>query len=519
MANHKLFFILFCLFAQSCANIQSIKGGPEDKEAPVVVASQSSPNYQLHYKGDQIVLSFNEWIRLDNPTLNISISPSTVYPADIKLKGKRIIIRFDEREILQEQTTYVIQFGESIKDITSGNVQRNVKYVFSTGDYLDSLSTQIQLIDGFSNRPKEKVLISLYKNLDDTAVQKTKPFYFAWTDSSGRVTIQNMSPGRYRLYALEDKNQNYKYDQSTEAFAFYPEIIEVNDKTDSIYTLYLSTASLPVIIKEKRIRQGKTIFQFSEKPHTVSLSCHDNSSVRFVQLKDSLLVWNLSQSPQSCILSYDSSRDTFETGTFLSTTHSSRISMDESVLKPGQLPGFTLSDPVLEIDKEKIIILDSAARVTAIRYDTADPRKFFLEGAFSLAHKTSLVIPQEAIQSFYPVSTPMDTFSFRYYEKASLSRLKLSLESLQSGENYILQLIQNQSINEELTFEATGPIKNLLFDFMIPGKYEIRMIHDKNKNGRWDSADFSKKRQAESVKYFELAELRADWDIEVNIKW
>jgi hypothetical protein len=54
---------------------------------------------------------------------------------------------------------------------------------------------------------------------------------------------------------------------------------------------------------------------------------------------------------------------------------------------------------------------------------------------------------------------------------------------------------------------------------MIPGKYEIRMIHDKNKNGRWDSADFSKKRQAESVKYFELAELRADWDIEVNIKW
>jgi hypothetical protein len=100
-----------------------------------------------------------------------------------------------------------------------------------------------------------------------------------------------------------------------------------------------------------------------------------------------------------------------------------------------------------------------------------------------------------------------------------LSRLKLSLESLQSGENYILQLIQNQSINEELTFEATGPIKNLLFDFMIPGKYEIRMIHDKNKNGRWDSADFSKKRQAESVKYFELAELRADWDIEVNIKW
>ncbi len=519
MCYYKLILIFLCLFVISCANIQGINGGPEDKEPPRLVSEKSSPDFQLRFKDHEIILTFNEWIRLDNPGLNISISPTTRFPVEYKLKGKKLLIQFDQREIFEENTTYVIQFGESIKDITSGNIQRNIKYVFSTGDYLDSLITQIQVIDALTAKPKDKILVSLYKVLDDTAFQKIKPFYFAWTDSAGQVLITNMSPGNYRLYALEDKNQNYIYDQINEAFAFFPEVIKPKEVPDSIYKLYLSAVEIPAFIKEKKLSSGKAVIHFKERPHRVSIKCDDNSNIQFINLKDSMLVWNLSKITQNCILSFDDKKDTFDLLGYERALYETAITHEHTLLKPDQWPGFILSDPILSVDKNRFLVLDSLSFIQEVKMDSTDPRKFYITGQFLSKNQIRIVIPDGAVQSLYSNGNKLDTLSFSYFEATSLSRLKLTLDSLEPGQQYILQLINNQNISVEKIVEATLSSKILFFNYLLPGKYEIRIIHDKNRNGRWDPADFKQKQQPESLKYFELTELRADWDIDIKIKW
>lgn len=512
--------MMMCLFCMSCANIQGLSGGPEDKTAPMLADQNSSPNFQTNFKQREIVLGFDEWIKMDNPTANISISPPTEFPVKYKLKGKRIFILFDGREVLKENTTYTIQFGESIKDITNGNIQRSLRYVFSTGDYLDSLKISGKVIDAFTKKPKEKILVSLYKNQYDSAFQKTKPFYFEWTDTSGRFTIQNISPGDYRLYALEDKNQNYFYDQTNEAFAFYPVPVQINASTTDEFLLNLSTKSIPAIIKQRLIHPGETRLYFNEKQYDLLLNCDSPDSIRFLNLKDSLLIWNFTNQVVNCILKFEKTSDTFNIQPLLMRlTDTVRIlKMESQVLKPGEQPTFIMNYPILTVIKDSIKSIDSFSVVTGIKMDSIDLRKFYLEGSFTNVDLNQILIPEYTVQGLHNTANRRDTFTFRFLQKASLSRLNLSLEALQKGVPYIFQLLNGDYVSNELNFVSTESNKKLLFNGLLPGKYRVRIIHDINRNGKWDPSDFVNKIPSESIWYFDLPDLRADWDVDVSLK-
>lgn len=512
--------ILSVIYYSSCANIQGISGGPEDKTPPMLTEQNSTPNYVTNFNEREINLSFNEWVRIENPSANISISPPTEFPPEYKLKGKRFTIRFDKRETLRVNTTYNVQFGECIRDITAGNIQRNIRYVFSTGSYLDSLSIHGKVIDAFTKKPKEKILVSLYKLLDDTAFQKIKPYYFSWTDTAGKFSMNNLSPGMYKLYALEDKNQNYYYDQTTEGFAFYPDTIQINSKDSLNYVLSLSVKSLPVNIKDKQLRPGQLNVYFNEKPFKVKLECDSSSSIQFVNLKDSVLLWNGSQEEISCILNYNSKKDTFKIPPVKERLKDSirGIQLVQSLIKPGELPEFKMNYPILQIRKDSFQFLDSVSKITAIHMDSLDPRKFSIEGTYPQSKPARLLIQANAIQGLHQITNRRDTFTLRFMEKSSLSRLSMNLDGLQTGWAYIFQLLNGETVNVEFTFVATESNKKLFFRNLFPGKYRLRLIHDANKNEYWDPANFSNRTQAESIWYFDIPDLRADWDVDVSIK-
>ncbi|MBK8450523.1 MAG: Ig-like domain-containing protein [Saprospiraceae bacterium] len=512
--------ILVCLLSASCANIKGITGGPDDKTAPALRLDISSPNFQKNFKDRQIILGFNEWIRLDNPSTNISISPTLQYLPEFKLKGKRLIISFDEREILKENTTYSIQFGESIKDITAGNIQRDLRYIFSTGDFIDSLSISGIVKNAFTREAKEKLIVGLYKNLDDTAFQKTKPFYFTWTDTAGKFSLENLSPGNYKLYALEDKNQNYFYDQTSESFAFLNDPIQIEQGKNNYYFLNLSIASIPVFIKERFVKPGIIKFLFNEKPASININCERNSDyIKAVDL-DSLLIWNKSRDSLNCILDFGFKKDTFFIPPLndISTISSRSLILSNNFVKPTEWPAFIFDFPIEKIIPEKIYFLDSTVSVTSISYDTIDPRKFYIQGNFNSKKESKVIFSEGAIEAWFNAKNKLDTFRINYIEKASLSRLKLAFDSLQIGYSYIFQLITNTNVALEKHFIPNTTSQELVLTNIFPGNYKVRLIHDQNNNKKWDPGNYTNKTQAEVVWYFGLPELRADWDIDVKLK-
>lgn len=61
--------------------------------------------------------------------------------------------------------------------------------------------------------------------MEDSAFVKLPFDRISRTDSRGRFTIRGVAPGKYRIYALMDGNQNYFFDSKTEAVAFLDSLV------------------------------------------------------------------------------------------------------------------------------------------------------------------------------------------------------------------------------------------------------------------------------------------------------
>ncbi|HEX5625734.1 MAG TPA: Ig-like domain-containing protein [Saprospiraceae bacterium] len=514
------FILIVVMLASSCANIKGISGGPEDKTPPGLDAAKSTPNYSRNFNGREIQLSFDEWVKLDNPLGNITISPSLQFTPEYKLKGKSLILQWDRREVLQAQTTYTIQFGDCIKDITSGNVLRSLKFVFSTGAILDSLSLSGVVRDAFQQTPKSKILVSLYRNPDDTAFQRTKPFYFGWTDDKGMFRLDNLGAGDYKLYALEDRNQNYYFDQTTEAIAFLDGPVQIGAIAPQLDPMNLSTGWLPTAIKDRKIQRGTARFQFSKKPKEQSLACPVRDSVFSAHHPDSCIVWNFSNSTQTCSLKFDGIEETFTLDPWIDAgaAVSGRFQVVERLVRPGESLWIKWEEPVYSFQPGGFGFADSTVRIIEIVKDPKDPRRLGIRFEAATFRDHSLWIQAGSVQGFRGRTNPADTVKCNLLSPAALSRLKIKLDSLTPGSAYVFQILIQDAVKEEVVFDATESSRDLFFPVLFPGKYRARLIHDRNRNQIWDPADFNTKSQPENIWYYDLTDLRADWDVQLHLK-
>ncbi|MCT4644435.1 MAG: Ig-like domain-containing protein, partial [Carboxylicivirga sp.] len=206
-----------------CANVGMPTGGPEDEAPPVVVRSIPEAN-ALNYQKKEIFIEFDELIKLKDYRTKFIVSPPVNEQPTVEERGNRVLITFEED--LQPNTTYTLDFADAIVDNNEGNVLENYSFSFSTGEYIDSLQVSGNLYDADDLSPSEGVLIFLHNNLNDTAIQKLVPIRMAKTNAQGRFNIRNVSPGKYRIYALDDANRNYKFDQPGEMMAWSDIIVE-----------------------------------------------------------------------------------------------------------------------------------------------------------------------------------------------------------------------------------------------------------------------------------------------------
>ncbi len=214
----KLLYIIIALCAvMSCARMGTPDGGWYDDDPPRVIGS-SPVERDTNVTTKKITIFFDEYIKLDNPTENVMVSPPQLEAPEIKAAGKKIVVELQDS--LKPNTTYTIDFSNAISDNNEGNPMGNYAFTFSTGEKIDTFEVAGNVIDASNLEPVKGISVGLYNNLSDTIFRKEPLMRIGRTDGYGRFVIKGVAPGEYRVYALKDLDDNYRYSQKSEMIAF-----------------------------------------------------------------------------------------------------------------------------------------------------------------------------------------------------------------------------------------------------------------------------------------------------------
>lgn len=228
----KWFFTLAgAVIIASCAKVSAPTGGMRDRVPPEVV--ESTPvNGETNFRGKRVEIKFDEYVSLDNINDKFMVSPPMKQKPRVYTRGKSV--RVDYTDKLRDSTTYTFYFMDAIKDLNEGNVLNGYKLAFSTGPVIDSLSVTGNVYTALNLEVPEKTSVLLFSNFDDTAVVKTIPDYLSRVDQTGYFRIDNVRPGKYRLFALKDEDNSKNYNRVEEPFAFLDSTISVTPEKNYI---------------------------------------------------------------------------------------------------------------------------------------------------------------------------------------------------------------------------------------------------------------------------------------------
>ena len=221
--------LLAALAVVSCAKMGQPDGGWYDETPPVIVRT-TPQDKGVNVKQKKISIYFDEYIKVDNPTEKVVISPPQIEQAEIAASGKKIVVEL--KDTLKPNTTYTVVFSDAITDNNENNPLGNYTYTFSTGDHIDTMEVAGYVLDAQNLEPIKGILVGLYSNLSDTIFTKEPMLRVSRTDSRGKFVIKGVAHGDYRIYALQDADNNYIFNQKSEQIAFTHDIITPSSMPD-----------------------------------------------------------------------------------------------------------------------------------------------------------------------------------------------------------------------------------------------------------------------------------------------
>ncbi len=522
-----------CMTLMQCANIGQPDGGPRDTTPPGIDTANSTPAMQKNFRPDQtkipISLKFDEWIKLDNAFKQVVISPPLQYAPKIELKGKGVQIKLDPREVLKEQTTYTVNFGQAIKDITENNVVKNLRFVFSTGDIIDTGYVAGKVRDAYTGETKEELLVMLYESDADSVVYKQRPTYFSRTDKEGNFSIENIKDTSYQLFVLEDANSNYIYDQDKEHIGFAGRRVVTGEDSTTLQIRYFASFIKPKLTGTSTEIAGVVKIQ-SNIPLTELKTLPLSSAITQIPFisKDTLMVYYLPSTQRDWPLEVrynDLAVDTILVNKIrkerLDSFVASPTYRDQRTLTTNDFVKLDFNHPLGIIDTSGIsliddttllaypIILDSATEINQLGIQCP-----CIEGS-----SYSLVILPGAVKNF--ASTALGD-TLRVKIKGLITdqsgSIVMEIKDLDSSAQYKFSLMQEEKIIRNDIFDQKSTM-TLTYLHLPPSNYTYRIIEDLNKNGRWDTGDFIKKLQPEKILTKKNYSVRANWELRETINW
>jgi hypothetical protein len=524
-----LLIIFTGLMSWQCANRLSLEGGERDEEGPVLITDKSDENFQRNFKEREFELSFNEFVKIDKANEQIVISPLIRYNLTPTVRGKKIIFKFNEDEVLLPNTTYNIQFGEAIQDITEGNPINDLRYVFSTGRMIDSMQMRVKVLDLNDGKPVFGALVMLYETLSDTVIRKGRPTYFSKTDSSGLAVVQNCRPGDFRIFALVDENRNYQFDLAEEKIGHIDYFISSSLDEQQVYTIYLYNEIEPPY-QQDVVKLDSQLYEviIGGEIDYLYWSSEDGKPIESFIEKDTLFILT-SPDILSIILSSDYSES--DTIIIADITQRKNVKNRFRTIPPPKLKArynsndrITLDarwkNPVIDFDLQEIRVLNKQYEYilpSAIKLESMSDDD--LKTTFSWNHKEvrdTLIFLPGAVSTWFAINDTI-LLPMRPLKTESLSNLIVKTTGLDSTQSYVAIL---RSSNGELVEKTQiKGVSNHTWEIpgIFPSNHELELITDHNDNGKRDGGWFDKRQLPEPSNITKIDNLRPDWDVQVEI--
>lgn len=523
--------VITALWAQ-CANIGNPEGGPRDLSPPEIDSTESTPNLQRNFdpasSKTDIVIRFNEWVKLEDAFKQVVVSPPLQYTPRIELKGKGIFVRFDPREQLKANTTYTINFGNAIKDITENNPVRDLRYVFSTGDIIDTAYIGGKLADAFSGETKENMIVMLYENQHDTVVFKERPTYFSRTDKNGHFLIRNIKDTVYKIFALEDANSNYLYDQDKEIIAFLDREVRSGEDSTTLLLQYYSSYVRPRITEQDAETGGLVKIMANFPYEEMELKTTEPSISLFpMKYKDTLMVYYLPDTSRGWSLEINLKGEPVDTVNvnrvrrMLTDTFKCNTSRQDFKSVASGV-GFTLSfnHPLGQSDTNRIVLVNDTTQASEpyqLKSGTM-PNELELFCNCTERQTYSLTILPGAIPDYKGRQTDTLRFKLRGLEAGQTGLLTIECLDLDSSQTYVIDLIQDDKAIRSSSHSSQSTY-TLTYSFLTPGNFSLRITEDRNQNLRWDPGDYRQNILPEKVLTRKNISVRANWEVREQISW
>ena len=533
-----IYTILSLAIISGCAKRGSPTGGLIDSIPPVLVNANPKLN-STNFDSEEIRLTFDEFVKLDKVQDQLIISPPIEKSSyEIKpLTGvtKKVFLKFIDT--LAINTTYTINFGNSIKDNNEGNPLTFFNYVFSTGETIDSLNVKGNISDAFDVTTDEYVSIHLYKidsTLNDSIIFNKRPTYISNSLDSTSYTFKNIREGKYLIVAMKDVDNNYFFDPFYDKIGFVDSLITL--PKDSIIDFKLFKEETELIWDKPHFLNSEKIgFGYYGKLDFNKLVIDSNfpDSVDYTFTKeiekDTIYLWltrnsfdslnfNLIEKDTTKLttVKFDRKRDTLIDSLSISAKTANVIHLRESFKLSSNIPIKKIEDSLINIRDIDSIPVEFATSLN----DNLDEIDIKFE--VSPSDNYRIFILPNAIKDIKGVTN--DTLQFNLVSQALEDYGNIYLDVIRNSQSkFILHLLNS---NGEIIREYNNVNQNSTFnfDYIRPGKYTFRLIEDLNSNNLWDTGNYLKRVKPEPVYYFpsEL-EVRANWDLNetfdlINIK-
>ena len=520
-------------------------GGPKDINPPNVVGEKPA-NGSTFFNEKSIKITFNEYVTLNNPQENVIFSPPMLERVDYTTQGKSVLIKFNDT--LKSNTTYSLFFSDCIQDFHEGNKLSGYNYAFATGDSIDKHKLFGQVLHAETNKPESGVFVMLYEKDVDSLPLTERPNYLTKTDAQGGFIFHHLKEKSYKIFALKDINSDYLFNLPNELIAFADSTFQAKYyESDSLFKaaedalitlrLFQEADTVQTSLPHLNPQLGVYHFPYKLPIHAFDVKMEGDTidfATKINATNDTISLYLKTFFDDHAIVYIQTDyiqTDTVELYPYKPPRSAGRsdktvpqlnimLSNQDDLYAPTLLNFSYPLAPTNSVEIFVIATLFTGKDTISVSVDIPDDLVMQLSVPYSFEPKINytLVLPDSLFYAYNGATHDSLTFSFSKKTEKDYGNLILHYKVDENSDvDFLVELLSsNQKV---IVSEIISHSKTAEYNHLVPGVYRIRVVEDRNKNGKWDTGNYRKKEQPEKIFFItkEIA-IRGFWDVEEDVE-